>query len=702
MPTTPTITCAALLLLASGGPGLAQPMAPAGAELLPVRDIILYRSGVGYFERRGAVQGEARVGLRFDAEQINDILKSLVLLDLDGGRIEAVSYASKEPLVRRLAGFGVDVSEVESVVDLLEQLRGAAVRLDVPGTTIEGTVLAVEDRMSVFRGDGIAHFNEPYVSIITKRGIRSIAISTVTSLTLADEQLAAELDRALAALAEARTERVKTVDLAFTGAPDQRRRVVAAYIHEMPVWKTSYRLVLAESGEPNLRGWAIVENTTDSDWNGVQLSLASGRPVSFTMELDEPLFMPRPDVPVPLDAGVRPKLYEVGRGASFDGGAEELGRQQGVGGGGSSRSRGFRGGTASTPPPAPDAQEGGFGEFYSLAPGDMVDYAAGVQASGQEAGEQFLFTVDAPVTLERQRSAMLPILSTPVEGRRVSIYSRSDGRKHPMRGIEFTNTSNVPLLPGPVAVYDEATYAGDAQIGHTARGQERLLAYAVDLDVEITIDADSTTDIRSFRIVDGVLIRTSRQRTSIAYRYENADAKRGRTVILEEPRQKDWDLVEPSEPTERTDNLDRFEIEIEPGAAGTFEVVRERTLGTSIALVGADLDDLIAEQRNGKVSEAVLDAIRKAQEIQARKRDLETTAERLRAERSEISSDQSRIRSNMSSVDRNSDLYARYIRKLDEQESRLEDIESRLEDLSRRIQVAEFELREFLRDLDVR
>ncbi|MFZ4576292.1 MAG: hypothetical protein ACOYN0_18050, partial [Phycisphaerales bacterium] len=408
----------------------------SGAKL-PLRRITLYRSGVGAFERRGLIDGDANVQLRFDTKQINDILKSMIVLDLSKGqgRIEGVSYGSKEPLSKRLSSFAVDISDDPSMQELLGRLRGAEVSLKlVEGRELVGTVLGVESRQEPASKDAVV--NVAYVNVLTSDGVVSVRLPQVVSFDLRDAALKSELNKALAALAEYRADRTKTVDVRLAG--QGAREIVVGYVQEAPVWKTSYRLILPDpkkdvKGEAKegvtLQGWAIVENTTDEDWNQVTLSLVSGRPVSFTMDLYEPLYVTRPDVPVPTVPGVMPRAYEGGVSDSknklaFDADA------------GKSRDEMSRG---AMPPPSRRApgspRAGGSGgdpggaryalseaaEVAPLSSEDLAAYAARTQAAAMEVGEVFQYQLEGPVTVERQRSAMLPILSAGIEGRRVSI-----------------------------------------------------------------------------------------------------------------------------------------------------------------------------------------------------------------------------------------------------------------------------------------
>lgn len=696
---------ASIVLVA--GLALAAPTPPASAQdrgapaKLPVTAITLYRSGVGSFERRSMVQDDADIQLRFKTEQINDILKSMVLLDLDGGRIDTVSYGSKEPLERRLASFGVDISDDPAAGKLLGRLRGTPVRLLTPEGEVSGTIMNVEIRPTIVGGGPDtppARHDLPWINLITPAGVRSVNLTLVTGFQILDAALADELNKALAALAEHRADRVKTVDLTLRGRG--ARQIVVAYVHEMPVWKTSYRLVLPEptngraeppaasrrnrgpddpapraeppqpreGGQPTIQGWAIVENTTDEDWQDVRLSLVAGRPVSFQMDLYEPLHVERPHVPVPMVAGVAPKIYQDA--AAF----EEREMAKSV----ASEARGRRAAPAPASAAAgqsPMRDDRELERFQAgLTADDLTRYAAQAQAQAGEIGEVFQYTLTNAVTLERQRSAMLPILSAAIDGRRVSIYNRADSPEHPMRGVELKNSTGLQLMPGPISVFDGAAYAGDAQIGHVSIGDKRLLSYAVDLDVAAAVKDESVSTLRRIRIVNGMLEITTRQIMKTSYGFNNKDAKRPRTILVEHPKVPGWELVDTAKPLEETQSLYRFELALNAGEAGALPVQQERTDHSLVGVVGYDMGVLLAYLKDGKVSQRVVDAVQEAARLQAAVVEAERKIEELDREAASINADQSRIRQNMGGVDRNSDLYRRYVTKLNEQENRLEQI----------------------------
>lgn len=688
------------LVLAAGACANLASAGQADPDDLPVSRITLYRSGVGSFVREGVVQGDADVQLRFRTDQINDILKSMVVLDLDGGQVEGATYGSKEPLSRRLASFAVDISDNPGRAQLLDRLRGARVAIRTAEGEQQGSVLGVEFRESYHPVHGTP-IMEDTVTLVTDSGIWSSRVDNVLSFRILDEALAAELNKALLALAEHRADNVKTLDLNFRG--NGQRDVMVGYVHETPVWKTSYRLVLPEEAgdDLTLQGWAIVENTTEEDWEDVRLSLVSGQPISFTMDLYEPVYVARPDVPVPTAAGARPRSYAGGQSPFQDNQADMA------------ADRRTRGGLLEKA--LESSQGGGDGRFSFAVPGAETATRAGelqngfaslrstvaAAASGETVGEVFQFTLDAPVTVGRQQSAMLPIIAGDIEGRRVSIFNQNDGLTHPMRGVEVTNDTGLQLMPGPIAVYDGTSYAGDAQIGHVSRSDERLLAYAVDLDVDARVEPDVTTSVQKLSIVRGMLRQQMIEQNGAIYHFESNDQFRGRTIVVEHPKYNGWDLVDSPDPEEVSGDLYRFEIDLDPGAKGALSVTQRRTRYEMVALLNYDVSTLMRFSRDGKVSQAVIDAFREAQRLQTRVRDSERTLEQLNTERNEIAQDQNRIRSNMGSIDRNSELYSRYMQKLTEQETRLEQIADAVQSTVAERDARQQQLQEYLNNLNV-
>ncbi|CAG0951359.1 hypothetical protein PHYC_00220 [Phycisphaerales bacterium] len=687
----------------AGGQAPAAQAATAGLapDSLPIKRITLYRSGVGSFQRQGEVNGDATIQLRFKTEQINDILKSMVAVDLSKGkgRIDGIAYASKEPLAKRLASFGVDISDNPKAGEILARLRGSPVRIITSQGEFSGTVLNVEDRPTIVTGgkDGPpARHDLPWINLLTPQGVRSVNLTDATGFEILDKALAEELAKALAAIAEYRADRTKTVDIQCSG--EGTREIALAYVQESPVWKATYRLVLPEGGGSGkqgmqMHGWAIVENTTDDDWKDATLALVSGRPVSFRMDLYEPLFMTRPELPVPTESGVVARVYRGGRADSdLVSAGEDVDVSKSVG---ERRNRSWADQAPAAPAPA---ETGARLRFDASA---LAEGAAPARARGIESGEVFQFEVDHPVTVERQRSAMIPIVNTSIDGRRVSIYTPGDNREHPMRGVEITNSSDVPLMPGPIAVYDNGTYAGDAQIMYVPKGDKRLLAYSLDLEVAADTKTTGANTVQKFRIVKGMLEQTMLQQTTTTYSFENKDLARERTILIEHPRSDAWEFIGDAKPVEKTDTAVRFQCEIPKGGKKAVDVAQQRIDRQSFEVTYFDVKTLVGYSKQGKVSEKVIEAVREVAKRQGAVADLNQAIASLEKERSEITADQSRVRQNIGSVDRTSELYSRYMKKLSDQETRLDAIAGELTGVKERLTAAQQDLAAYVASLNV-
>jgi hypothetical protein len=264
----------------------------------------MFTSGVGFFEHDGQVSDDAKVEMKFKTADINDLLKSMVVQDLDGGRVSTVTYASKDPITKTLKGFAIDLTANPTMAQLLQQLRGERVMVEAPNE-LTGVILGVEIR-KVKLGDHETT-EQAVLNLLTEQGLRAVSLDTVARIKLANEQLDAELRKALAVLASGHSNDKKSVEVSFQGKGT--RHVRMGYIQAAPIWKTTYRLVLADDQKPLLQGWAIVENTSEEDWNNVNLTLVSGRPISFTMDLYQPLYMPRPEVQLELYSSLLPQLH---------------------------------------------------------------------------------------------------------------------------------------------------------------------------------------------------------------------------------------------------------------------------------------------------------------------------------------------------------------------------------------------------------
>ena len=675
---------------------------------LPLESVVLFTSGVGYFQHAGEVTGDATVEMQFAADDVNDLLKSMVVLDRDGGAA-TVTYASRDPVTKTLGTFAVNLTDNPSLGDLLGRLRGQKVELDA-ASPVAGTIVGVEKRRLEAGKDQTVE--KQFLTLLTSEGLRTLALDAVTRIKLVDARLQGELEKALAVLALATDNEKKGVAIAFTGKGP--RNVVVGYVQESPIWKTSYRLVLdgdAAATKARLQGWAIVENTTDADWRNVRMALVSGRPISFVMDLYQPLYVPRPFVEPELYASLRPQVY----GQTMSDADKQLALAGRNLDDRANRGRLARREQAKGPPAAPaamaadgaiaidavSAQGGG------AARGSAIAGIAAMQtaAAGSDLGELFRYEIEKPVTLERQRSAMLPIVAAEVEAERVAIYDERVLARHPLSGLRLKNTTGLHLMQGPLTVYDQAgggSYSGDARIEDMAPGTERLVSYAVDLDVEVAARGEGRAEeIVNVRLVKGTLFAARKLARAKVFEVKNS-GKNAVKVLLEHPLEGGWTLVAPEKPEEKTRDRYRFAVVAEPGKPVTLEVAEEMPIEEAQVLTNLDDGAILFYSRAKATSPAVREALA---EVVRRKREIEQLVRDKGVREQEIATidqEQARIRGNMGALDRTSDLFNQYVRKFADQEKRIEILRGEIAGLVATEQEARKGLDDYLLALDVK
>ncbi|HLZ34960.1 MAG TPA: DUF4139 domain-containing protein, partial [Nitrospira sp.] len=468
-----------------------------------------------------------------------------------------------------------------------------------------------------------------------------------------------------------------------------------AYLNETPVWKTSYRLVLEDDKSPYLQGWAIVENQTEQDWRNVKLSLVSGRPISFVMDLYQPLYNPRPVIQPELYANLTPQVYgdamdELKPAAPAP--RSELRKKERQAEVAGKMAQSFAGARANAPEVAAITSEMDAGR---------LEESVGAAAMAQEKGEQFEYRIDQPVTLAKHQSALLPIISQTLQGQKVSLYNQTVNAKYPLNGYRLKNTSALHLMQGPITLFDSGTYAGDARIEDLAPGQDRLISYALDLKTEVEAKLEGgTQELVTVSLKKGTMLVARRLVEDRTYLLKNRDQKT-KTVLIEQPYRTDWKLAEPKEPTERTRDLYRFSVTVDPGKSATLRVKETLPVQESIRLMDSGIDQIGYYVQAKEVSQKVKDALQRV--VHLRGTLDETRAQRTRLEQriGEITAEHGRIRDNMQRLAQNSELYGRYVKKLDQQETELEKLRKEIETLKNTEDEQKRELQNYLMNLDV-
>ncbi len=675
-------------------------------EVLPLREVVLFSSGVGYFGRAGEIKGKTSIPLTFRTSEINDVLKSLVIFDKSGQT--SVSFATQDAIARRLDQNGGSVAPTASLGDLLRRFQGATAKIQTENETFEGRILSVQTKQTTDDKNRVTTVE--ILNVLANDGLRSVKLDDVVRVALLDPKLNGQLQGGLDIAASSDDAEKRTVQLRFDG--EGTRQVRAGYLLETPVWKTSYRLVLGDDKtktQPFLQGWGLVENTTDDDWKNVRLSLVSGRPISFVQDLYTPLYVPRPVVQPQVIGSPRSELY----GERVDGLenrqsdlearvakpprmtiAPSILHRSGTASGGF-------GGAANGPAGPMGLADMATSEAEAKADIGAALAQTAVQAQGGERGELFEYRIARPIDLPKNQSAMVPIIGQNIGGERVSLYNPNSSDRV-LSGFRLKNNSDLHLAGGPLTVFQDDVYAGDAQILDLGPGDERLISYAVDLET-VASKTQPTFDsqLLSLSIKKGVLIATSNQERTIIYTLRNK-SERAKTVLIQQPIDPNFTLTQPFEAkVEKTATEYRFPVAVPANKSVEYKVVSEHTISQTIALLDMNFDLLVSYARNTKASPKLQASL---QDLVAKRRaitDLQTKRAVFETELKTIEAEQNRIRQNMAQLDRTSDLYKQYVAKLTAQEMRFDELRTQIATLQEQENAARKVLEAALDELNV-
>lgn len=277
---------------------------------LPVKRVVLYKNGVGYFEHTAKVHGTQDLNIDFTTSQLNDVLKSLTAVDLGEGRVSSLRYNSIAPLDQRLRSLRLPFGEQITQAEYLQALRGAKVEVRSGSATVAGRLLSVE-RIQRHRTNGETEDVTTFSIVTDSREMRNFELGSSTSVRIAERELSDEVARYLSLIGSSRARDVRTMTFTASGQGD--RDVFVSYISEVPIWKSTYRIIFPRTAneKPLLQGWAIVDNTIGEDWKDVQLSLVAGAPQSFIQDISQPFYARRPVVPLPQSVMLTPQSHEA-------------------------------------------------------------------------------------------------------------------------------------------------------------------------------------------------------------------------------------------------------------------------------------------------------------------------------------------------------------------------------------------------------
>jgi hypothetical protein len=693
------------------------------AAELPVRRVVLYKNGIGYFEHAGRITGNQAVTIDFTSSQLDDALQSLTALDLGGGRITGVGYNSTTPLEQQLKNIPLGLGEKPSTTQLYAAIEGARVEVSGAGeNALSGRIVHYEIRSEKTAAGGTA--NHRVLTVVTDAGaIRSLEVTPATSVRILDGDVRHDLDDYLTLLASTQSRQMRHLTLSAQGTGARDIRV--SYISEVPVWKSTYRIVFSgssqSSAEPEtatLQGWAVVDNTVGSDWDNVQLSLVAGAPQSFIEPLSQPIYTHRPEVAVPEAANIAPTIHEgaidsngpLTDGAMINGAAaiakmqaraqvpsqnqNWVGAEAMAGGGGGGVAAGVTGGIA-------PGRGGGYGGgIYHPGGGTLQDESA--SASSAKFDDYFEYTLAQPVTIHKNESALVPVLQTNVLAEHVTLYNATNAV--PLRALWLTNSGNETLDRGSFSIFENGEFAGEGLTDTIHAGEKRLLSYAVDQAVRVSTEGHlNSTHLRHITVHDGYLTERTEEIREVTYVVHNA-ATDARTVLVEHPVQNGWKLTSEVQPAETTPSFYRFTVAMQPGETARLHVGEAQMLGQRYQLTAIEDDQLQVIVNGGGNRAAVEQALAPVLAARARVHDLDTQIEGKQKDIDRRTEDQKRLHNNLAGLKDSPEeraLARRYAGEMNTDEDQLQWLKKDQGDLEAQRKQAQQTLDETIRNLSI-
>ena len=650
----------------------------ASAQDLVLKRVMLSSAGLGYFEYEAAVENDATLKLTVPLDQVDDVLKSLVVYD-DKGGVGGLSLPGKEPLKQAFRDSPFDEAALQSPADLLTALKGAQVMVG-GSRAVAGRIVSVQPE-TVSSKDGNSTTQRTRVTLLTDQGLQQFVLEDAENLQFSDPALRDKVAKALSAVQSNRAADARTLELSTRG--QGKRAVRVAYIVSVPVWKASYRMTLpADAAAPKaaLQGWATIENLSGQDWKNVELTLSSGRPVAFHQALYEAYYVTRPEIPVEVAGRLMPNVDRGGVAAKA---------------------------MPAPPPPAPAMAPAPMprqmeASRMAAAPAGIAQSADQFEAT--DAATQVTFKFPRPVDVANGRTLSIPILDRQVPAERLALYQADTAARNPLAAIRLTNDGETGLPPGILTLYERdkannVSYVGDARLSAFPTGETRLLPYALDEKVTIERDPAQSQRLASGTIANGALRSSLVVRQTVTYRVKGA--KEPRKLIVVQRRLAGWTWVKP-DPKGIEVSEGNYRIPFQLAASGetqSFEVAQEQTQQQELRLLDGTADQLGVYARATEFDAKTRDVLAKVLQLQQGVAEATRQLTQLDTERKSIFDEQGRVRENLAKVPAGSDLQKRYLATLEKQENDLDALAKKKAEAQKGVDTARESLRAYIGQL---
>ncbi len=643
---------------------------------LPIKKIVFYKHGVGFFERAGEISGKKSLKLSFKKKDMNDILKSLIVFDRHpAGKVVTISYDTQEDVEQIIREKSINLDSSASLTGLLRVLRGYDVTLKIRGENIRGTVVGID--YSETRKNFSDNFLSLYVS--EEKKVLNYSLSDIGELEINDEVADGDLKFFLEKSIAERKKDERFVTVILDG---EDHDLLINYIASAPTWRVSYRLVYQNEDRKCLfMGWGIVNNTLEEDLEDVKLVLTTGMPISFIYDLYTPKILERPEVKDESRALAKPAVFEEARMARSAPARARMMSVAQMAAPQESMSMDYFAEPECEAPPM------GFGGMGGLAEKTTIG------ATGEKEGQFFKYNISTPVTIKRGQSAMVPILSLNFDCSKEHVYTARKGEKNPYVTLSFKNESSYIFERGPVTVIEDGSYVGEAIVPFVSKEQQVRLPYALDVEVKVKEEFTNRDEFRSLYFSKNppgnyLFYREVYNIAEAFYSANNSSDTDVNLVIEHKPSGTAYEVFDPPEYLEKTENYLRWKITVPAGGSETLRVKERIKLYRNEYYNNLTMDTLSWWLKERYLDEETFDDLKGIYRLFDKIRDLEKDSRELEEERRIILEDQKNQREQLKVLGEKGDeaiLRKRYVDNMKKQEDRLEEIAKEKFNLSQKI-----------------
>lgn len=660
---------------------------------LPVREMVLYKHGVGFFVRQGEVEGE-KVALTFREDEINDVLKSLAVFDQAGGQVLGIHYQTPMDTHARLASSSIKLSQTNSLRDLLRDLRGRDCQLLFEVT--KGTQDMITGRIIGIDEVQTQEEFSANVSILTENGVRIFPYETLRGIKIADEQSSHDLSYFLDTSMAEDDRRVVTVRLS-----EGEHDLAVYYVAPSPTWRVSYRLVAetdedGSTGTALLQGWGLFDNRLEEDLDNVRVTLVAGQPISFIYELYASRIPHRPTVED--ESRVASNLIE------YSGTRRRRKRSSGVSDEVVHR---LVDKMESIDSEDDMLEEGATGYMMAgAAPPKMsrrkAQSSTSVQSESKATGETFQYVVTAPVSVKRGESALVPIIGNDVKYQRELLYNRAKLPEHPVASLRFDNDTGLTLERGPVTVVEDGDYKGEAVIPFTKEDIQVYVPYAVELGIKVTERQHNENVVAGLKIEDKAIFEQVYYTQEITYIIENNTGK-NQVITIEAPIRDSFELYDTHQPDVETAEERRWKVNVDAWSTAEFVRSERRLRFDRREIRSLHYQKLYEYLHNKWLDQNTYNQLNEIIKTVDANRQSQNLINKQEAERGKIYTQQEQIRANLGAlqpIGQEANLRNRLLKQLESTQDRLDAIENSINEAKQAIEDGEKQIQSLLNSLE--